>query len=581
MTRTNHLLSSLAFGFIVPSLFIASETANAADVNVDLSANKQLIRGFGASSAWNGTISTTIMDALYKTLGYSILRVRIEENIGDNWASGKFTSWNAELANAKNAIARGAIVFASPWNPPASMKSGGKLMTSKYADYANYLKAYVRYFEDNDAPLYAISIQNEPDYAQDWTAWTASDLLNFLKQEGAGLAAVKKVMMPESFQFRHEMSDVSVNDATVSKYISIIGGHLYGGKIQTYPAATDKGMELWETEHYFDTDSISDIMKLGKEVHDCMVTASMNAYVYWWIIAANGLANSGGTIYKRAYALGQFAKYIRPGYHRVDATATPASGVYVSAYAGEGKVVIVAVNTSTAAVNQNFVIKGGTASQMSSWQTTSSSNMTAGQNYPVSGGSFTGALAAQSITTFVSDLSGYVAPDGGVAPDAATKKDASGAAGSSGRSSPDAGSSSSSGGRSGSGGGGGSSSSGGASSSQAGGSSAVRSSSESSVAGGSTNPVTSSAGGAKSSSSSSSSNSSGNAGSGAAGSQASSQTSGAKGGDSASSATVAEGDASGCSCALGGPGRDARGGGIGLLLLLAGLVASRRRPRIR
>ena len=77
------------------------------------------------------------MNSLFKDLGYSILRVRIEEGIGDAWSSGNYSAWAPELANAKNAIAGGAIVFASPWNPPASMKSGGKLITSKYADYAN------------------------------------------------------------------------------------------------------------------------------------------------------------------------------------------------------------------------------------------------------------------------------------------------------------------------------------------------------------------------------------------------------------------------------------------------------------
>jgi glucuronoarabinoxylan endo-1,4-beta-xylanase len=402
--KSQRLLSAAAVGFAV--LALLGREANAADATVDLSATKQLIRGFGASSAWCGTLSTSIMDSLYKDLGYSILRVRIEENIGDAWSSGNFSAWKPELTNAQNAIARGAIVFASPWNPPASMKSGGKLITSKYADYANYLKAYAKYFADNNAPLYAISIQNEPDYATDWTAWTADDLHNFLTAQGATLSAAVKVMMPESFQFRHPMSDPSLNDATVASYISIIGGHLYGAGIATYPLATNQGKELWETEHYFDDDTIANVMKLGKEVHDCMVTASMNAYVYWWITWPNGLADSSGTIFKRAYALGQFAKYIRPGYHRVDATASPATNLNVSAYTGENKVVIVAVNSGTASVNQNFVLRGGTASQVSSWQTTASANMGTGQAYQASNGSFTASLPSQSITTFVGSLSG-------------------------------------------------------------------------------------------------------------------------------------------------------------------------------
>lgn len=391
--------------FTVMPFFTQNMVVNAADVTVNLAVNKQIIKGFGASSAWCGTINATVMDGLYKTLGYSILRVRIEEAIGDAWSSGNFSAWAPELANAKKAVANGAIVFASPWNPPASMKSNGKLTTSKYADYANYLKAYVKYFSDNGAPLYAISIQNEPDYAADWTAWTATDLFNFLKAEGATLSSACKVMMPESFQFRHPMSDPSLNDATVASYISIIGGHLYGAGLADYPLAKTLGKELWQTEHYFDDDNITNVMKLAKEIHDCMVTANMNAYVYWWITWPNGLYNNNA-IQKRAYVIGQFSKYVRTGYYRVDATAAPATNVSVSAYKGENNMVIVAVNTGTASVSQKFIVQNGTVSQVSSWQTTPSSNMTAGQDYQVSGGSFSATLPGQSVTTFVGATSG-------------------------------------------------------------------------------------------------------------------------------------------------------------------------------
>ncbi len=398
------LLFVAGIGFAVIPIFTQNMVANAADVTVNLTAKKQIIRGFGASSAWCGVLKGSIMDSLYKNLGYSILRVRIEENIGDAWTSGNYNAWATELTNAKNAVARGAILFASPWNPPSSMKSGGKLMTSKYGDYANYLKAYAKYFSDNGAPLYAISIQNEPDYANDWTGWSATDLVNFLTAQGATISSTCKIMAPESFSYNHAMSDPLLNNPTVASYISIIGGHLYGAKVKNYPLASDLGKEIWETEHYFDDDKINNIMDMSKEIHECMVTGNMNAYVYWWITWPNGLCSSAGELYKRAYVLGQFAKYIRPGYFRVDATANPVMNVYVSAYNDEKKLVIVAVNTGTASVTQKFIFQNGKTSEISSWQTTSGSNMSAGPNYQESGGSFTATLPGQSITTFVGTL---------------------------------------------------------------------------------------------------------------------------------------------------------------------------------
>jgi glucuronoarabinoxylan endo-1,4-beta-xylanase len=173
--------------FIFP---MSRASAATGDATVNLSSTRQSISGFGASSAWCGAIGDSVMNSLYGDLGYSILRLRIEEGIGDNWKNGNFGSWAAELSNAKKASAKGAKVFASPWNPPASMqesfsKSGDsnakRLRYDKYTEYVQYLNAYVKYMKDNGVNLYAISVQNEPDYANDWTWWTPQEMLNFMK----------------------------------------------------------------------------------------------------------------------------------------------------------------------------------------------------------------------------------------------------------------------------------------------------------------------------------------------------------------------------------------------------------------
>ena len=53
----------------------------ASTVNVNVSAPKQRISGFGASSAWCGALSDSVMDTLYKDIGLSILRVRMEHQL--------------------------------------------------------------------------------------------------------------------------------------------------------------------------------------------------------------------------------------------------------------------------------------------------------------------------------------------------------------------------------------------------------------------------------------------------------------------------------------------------------------------
>lgn len=404
-------------GYLLALSILPISLGHAADVSINLGAQRQEIDGFGASSAWCGTISDKVMNSLYGDLGFSILRVRIEEGIGDNWKGGPYTSWASELANAKKAKAKGAIVFASPWNPPANLRiaknaSNGKygIEDSRFPEYRDYLNSYVKYFKDNGADLYAISIQNEPDYAKDWTYWSPTQVHDFVLNYGGSINT--KLISAESFQYLKNLYDPTLNDAKALENIDILGTHLYGTSVTNfaYPLFESKarpsGKKVWMTEHFLneDDDMTKTIMPVAKEIHDCMVTGNMSGYVYWWITWANGLATSSGTIFKRAYVIGQFAKHIRPGYHRVDATATPASGLYVSAYSGAGKAVVVAVNTGSSAVTQRFSFQGGSLAEVATSRTTATENMADGTKITLANGSFSANLPAQSITTFVGTL---------------------------------------------------------------------------------------------------------------------------------------------------------------------------------
>jgi O-glycosyl hydrolase len=151
--------------FVITALTIASVCPPgllAATASVDLSGVRQTIRGFGGASAWLGQLTDAEMNTLFGsgpgTVGLSIIRLRIAPD----------RNWNDELQNARKATARGVIVMATPWTPPASMKTnnnvvGGSLKTSEFANYANYLNSFVSFLASNGAPLYAISVQNEPD----------------------------------------------------------------------------------------------------------------------------------------------------------------------------------------------------------------------------------------------------------------------------------------------------------------------------------------------------------------------------------------------------------------------------------
>ncbi len=416
----------LLAGLIVISMFFAipfSEVSAASDAIVNLSAEKQVMRGFGGINhpVWISDLTAEQRETAFGNgsgqLGFSILRIHVDEDKNN---------WSKELATAKSAIAHGAIVFASPWNPPGDMTetfnrdgdTGAKrLRYDKYAAYAQYLNDFVTYMKNNGVELYAISVQNEPDYAHTWTWWTPQEMLNFMKNNAGAINC--RVIAPESFQYLKNMSDPILNDTQALANMDILGAHFYGTSVSNmpYPLFQQKGAgkELWMTEVYVpnsDADSADrfpEALEVAYNMHNGIVEGNFQAYVWWYIRRSYGPMKEDGTMSKRGAMMAHFSKFVRPGYVRADATKNPNTNVYVSAYKGDNKVVIVAINRGTAAVSQNFALQNGTASRVSAWITDSSRNLAAGSPVNVSGGSFTAQLPAQSVTTFVGDL-GSVTP---------------------------------------------------------------------------------------------------------------------------------------------------------------------------
>ena len=377
-----------------------------------------------------GAIGQAKLSALFGTgsgqIGLSILRARIDPggSASGNWATA---NWGQELTNALNARTANpnAIVIATPWTPPATMKSngnivGGTLNSSSYAAYAGYLESFVSYFAANGMPLYAVSLQNEPDAnvtyeSCSWTAATMDGWVASLTANGATNPITTKLMMPEAEGFNTALSDPALNDQNAVGNISIVAGHLYGTSPSYYATAVNKGKEVWETEHYLSPSgsqpTISDALSAVHEIHDSLVTGQYNAYLWWWLIDWNpgtGMTNYGlidglnnPTYY--GYALGHFAHFVQPGYVRTDvAPASPASGVYISAYSNGSPAhyVIVAINTNSSAISQPFTVSNASLTSLTPWQTTSLGGMSQQSAISVTGTQFTYTLPAQSIVTF-------------------------------------------------------------------------------------------------------------------------------------------------------------------------------------
>jgi O-glycosyl hydrolase len=392
---------------ILALMLLVIQTAVAGTATINLNTEKQTIRGFGGMNfpRWGrGLLTDAQVDTAFGNgpgqIGLTIMRIDVPpDNNGG-------TKWGLALSAAQRAINNhGAIVFASPWTPPPSMKDnnstyGGTqntLKTGSYGAFANYLRDFANYFSSNGAPLYAISVQNEPDYSPGYEScvYSATQMQTFLNNNASVIPT--RMIAPETTGFNSNY----MNTVASSSECNIVACHIYGGNgSYSYP-----GKEYWMTEHY--TESATDgnvwplALDVGKEIHDCMAN-NMNAYVWWYIRRYYGPMGESGNITKRGYCMSHFAKFARPGYIRVDATASPQANVYVTAYksnTNDANLVIVAVNQNSSSQSVTFSLSGGTVSSYTKYQTASDSNLS---NMGSVGS--TNTLAANSINTFVGTI---------------------------------------------------------------------------------------------------------------------------------------------------------------------------------
>jgi O-glycosyl hydrolase len=412
---------TLVLGILSLSLF--SQTAT-----VTLSSEKQIIRGFGGINhpIWYSDLNASERDLCFGNgagqMGLTVLRI---------WVSDNTSQWALELPTAKRAVALGATVFATPWNPPASMTitvNGKKRINpASYAAYAKHLNDFVLYMRANGVELYSISVQNEPDYAAEWTEWSPQEGVDFIKGYADQIDC--RLMTPESFQYRKQVYDPILNDPLALSKVDIFGTHLYGTQVSAFPYPLFKqkgaGKELWMTEVYTDSKSDANLWDLALDaavhIHNAMVEGEFQAYVWWPLRRYYALIHDGngghnnptvaaaGTVTKRGFVFAQFSKFVRPGYVRVDATKSPTTDVYVSAYKKGDDVVIVAVNKGTSAKTITISVPNTKVTTWEKYVTSSSKNVVKETNS--TGTSFQITLDAQSVTTF-----NGIAPQGGKAP---------------------------------------------------------------------------------------------------------------------------------------------------------------------
>src|SRR5690606_26759337 len=268
-------------------------------------------------------------------MGMSIYRIRLSSNPDD---------WQYIVDSAKEAQDYGAKILASPWSPPAALKSngsdiGGYLLPENYEAYKDHINEFIAYMDTNGVDVYAISVQNEPDIQVGYEScdWTATQMTNFIKDYGDQIVGAL-VTGPESFNFNKTYTSTILNDPDAAANLDFVSGHIYGGGLEPYPLAATKNKDIWMTEYllnlntgnagapswttYSDGEKWEETMTMLTTVHDAM-TYNWNAYIWWYIrryysfLGDGELGTTNGVIQKRGYAFSHFSKFVRPGFVRV------------------------------------------------------------------------------------------------------------------------------------------------------------------------------------------------------------------------------------------------------------------------
>lgn len=420
----------LAAAMLTPALAVMPETepsVYAADtVVVNTGKEYQTIDGFGGMNhpEWTGSDLTDAQRQKafgngQDDLGFTILRIFVNPDSNQ---------WNKAVPTAKFASQHGVKVFASPWEPPSNLaesdSNGGKLHLPKsnYTAYAQHLNNFGNYMKNQGVDLYAISVQNEPDYASEWTRWSTDETTDFLANYADKITSTR-VMSPESFQYAPETASW-VKDGGKKYYTKILnnqkafancdlfGTHFYGTQRawMDFPALESCGKPIWMTEVYVpnsssDADTWPEALDVAENIHNGMTVGNMSAYVWWYIRRSYGPMKENGNISKRGYMMAQYSKFVRPGDVRIDATEQPTQNVFVSAYKNDAdQVTIVAVNKTTSEYNQSFSMGSGESiSGVTRYRSSGSENL-AKSEISFNGTGFAAQLPAQSVSTFVVDL---------------------------------------------------------------------------------------------------------------------------------------------------------------------------------
>jgi glucosylceramidase len=133
-------------------------------------------------------------------------------------------------------------LLASPWSPPAWMKTngemihGGQVRDDAKSAWADYYVRFVKAMRDDEKiPVWALTVQNEPDAAQSWGSclYSARDERDFVAEvlgpalEKAKLADIELFGWDHNRSGLQERAAIMLGDSRCAKYLAGLALHWY------------------------------------------------------------------------------------------------------------------------------------------------------------------------------------------------------------------------------------------------------------------------------------------------------------------------------------------------------------------
>ncbi len=293
-------------------------------------------------------------------------------------------------------------LFASPWSPPAWMKTNGQMnyggqLKSECRDvWARYYARYIKEYAKEKIMIWGLTVQNEPAATQTWDSciYSAEEEGAFVRDhlgptlEKEGLDNVKIIVWDHNKDIIYERAEPILSDPETAKYVWGVGFHWYSGDEFENLAKVHNAFP--STNLLFTEGCQEGGVQLGswdlgeRYAHD--IIGDLNNWTVGWVDWNMVLDERGGPnhvdnlcdapviadttrndLYYQSsfYYMGHFSKYIRPGAVRINSTVTT-DALEVTAFKNpDNSIAVVAMNRTDEEIQFNLKVNDKTAASSS------------------------------------------------------------------------------------------------------------------------------------------------------------------------------------------------------------------------